>query len=85
MYSNNSFKPFLFADYAYGYQYLLGFEESNASAHLADVGLGLKISHRSGFDGTVQFAFPVLSELDVAGENPEYDSMLITFDFQYVF
>ncbi|PKF60323.1 hemolysin activator protein, HlyB family [Psychromonas sp. psych-6C06] len=85
---DNAFKPFVFADYAYGYQYLLGYQidnATNASAHLADVGLGLKISHQSGFDGTIQLGFPVLSELKVAGEDPEHDSMLVTFDFQYVF
>ncbi|PKG37373.1 ShlB/FhaC/HecB family hemolysin secretion/activation protein [Psychromonas sp. Urea-02u-13] len=82
---SNSFKPFVFFDYAYGYQHLLDLQNTYATAHLADVGLGLKVSHRSGFDGTVQLAFPILSELEVAGEDSDYDSMLITFDFQYVF
>ncbi|MCP5078630.1 MAG: ShlB/FhaC/HecB family hemolysin secretion/activation protein [Psychromonas sp.] len=82
---DNSFKPFLFTDYAYGYQYVLDSQEDDATAHLADVGLGLKVSHNSGFNGTVQLAFPVLSELKQTGEDPDYDTMLITFDLQYVF
>lgn len=81
----NAFKPFLFADYAYGYQYVLGLKSENATAHLADVGVGFKVSHQSGFNGTVQLAFPILSELTSAGEDPDHDSMLITFDFQYSF
>lgn len=81
----NVFKPFVFADYAYGYQYLLGTGEDHATAHLADIGFGLQISHNSGFNGTLQLAFPVLSELNIAGEDPEYDSMHLTFDFQYSF
>jgi hemolysin activation/secretion protein len=80
-----SFKPFVFIDYAYGYQHLLGIQEEYATAQLADVGLGLQISHRSGFNGNIQLALPVLSELKIAGEDPTYDSMRLTFDFQYAF
>jgi hemolysin activation/secretion protein len=80
-----SFKPFVFVDYAYGYQHLLGIQEEYATAQLADVGLGLQISHRSGFNGNIQLALPVLSELKIAGEDPTYDSMRLTFDFQYAF
>lgn len=82
---NNSFKPFLFADYAYGYQYLLLADESHATAHLADVGVGIQISHSSGVKGNIQLGFPVLNELDIVGEDPEYDSMRLNFDFQYAF
>jgi hemolysin activation/secretion protein len=82
---SNVFKPFVFADYAYGYQYLLGNGEDHATANLADLGFGLQISHNSGFNGTMQFAFPILSELNIEGEDPEYDSMRLTFDFQYSF
>ena len=79
------FKPFVFADYAYGYQHLLDIQEEYATAQLADLGVGLQISHRSGFNGNIQLAFPVMSELKIAGEDPEYDSVRVTFDFQYVF
>jgi len=79
------FKPFMFVDYAYGYQHLLGNEEEYATAQLADVGMGLQVSHRSGFNGNIQLAFPVLSELKIAGEDPDYDSVRVTFDFQYAF
>jgi hemolysin activation/secretion protein len=82
---SNTIKPFVFADYAFGYQYLLTGDESHATANLADLGLGLKLSHRSGFNGTMQMAFPVLSQLEGSGEDSEYDSMRITFDFQYTF
>jgi len=79
------FKPFVFADYAYGYQHLLGVQEEYATAQLADVGLGLQVLHQSGFNGNIQLGFPVLSELKNAGEDLTYDSMRITFDFQYAF
>jgi hemolysin activation/secretion protein len=82
---NEIFKPFVFTDYAFGYQHLLDLKEEYATAQLADIGVGLQISHRSGFNGNIQLGFPVLSELKIAGEDPEHDSMRITFDFQYVF
>ncbi|WP_197061206.1 ShlB/FhaC/HecB family hemolysin secretion/activation protein [Colwellia psychrerythraea] len=82
---NEVFKPFVFVDYAYGYQHLLDIQEEYATAQLADVGIGFQVSHRSGFNGNIQLAFPVLSELNVAGEDPEYDSLRLTFDFQYAF
>lgn len=82
---NEVFKPFVFVDYAYGYQHLLDIKEKYATAQLADVGMGFQVSHRSGFNGNIQLAFPILSELKVAGEDPEYDSVRLTFDFQYVF
>jgi hemolysin activation/secretion protein len=82
---NEIFKPFIFTDYAFGYQHLLDLKEEYATAQLADIGVGLQISHRSGFNGNIQLGFPVLSELKIAGEDPEHDSMRITFDFQYVF
>jgi hemolysin activation/secretion protein len=82
---DNAFKPFIFADYAFGYQHVLDFGSSDATANLADLGIGLKMSHSSGFSGTAQLAFPVLSELKDAGEEPDHDSMVLTFDFQYAF
>ena len=82
---NEVFKPFVFVDYAYGYQHLLDIKEEYATAQLADIGMGLQVSHRSGFNGNIQLAFPILSELKVAGEDSEYDSVRLTFDFQYVF
>jgi hemolysin activation/secretion protein len=81
----DTFKPFVFVDYAYGYQYVLGLENDYATAQLADVGMGLQVSHHTGFNGNIQLAFPVLSELKVAGEDPDYDSVRLTFDFQYAF
>ena len=82
---NEVFKPFVFVDYAYGYQHLLDIKEEYATAQLADIGMGLQVSHRSGFNGNIQLAFPILSELKVAGEDSEHDSVRLTFDFQYVF
>ncbi len=82
---NEVFKPFVFTDYAFGYQHLLDLKEEYATAQLADIGVGLQISHRSGFNGNIQLGFPVLSELKIAGEDPEHDSMRVTFDFQYAF
>lgn len=80
---HDTIKPFVFADYAFGYQHLLGSEASSATAHLADFGLGLQFSHSSGMSGNLQFGFPILSKIKVAGEDPEYDSMRMTFDLQY--
>lgn len=84
---NSVFKPFVFVDYAFGYQHLLSFDEEReeATAHLADVGIGLQIAHKSGFNGNIQLAVPVVNELDIAGEDPEHDSVRLTFDFQYAF
>lgn len=82
---SNMFKPFIFSDVALGNQYLLDDDEDNTLALLADVGVGMKISHRSGFNGTVQLAVPVVSKLQFSGEDSDHDSMLITFDFQYGF
>jgi hemolysin activation/secretion protein len=81
----NVFRPFIFVGYGFGYRYSLLDDEPDATAHIADVGLGLQIAHRSGFSGTLQLAFPVLSELDILTEDPEYDSALLTFNFQYSF
>ena len=82
---SDMFKPFVFVDYAYGYQHLLGLDEKSATAQLADLGVGFQVSHRSGFNGNILLAFPIVSELTIAGEDPEYDSVRLTFDFQYVF
>lgn len=82
---SNTFKPFVFVDYAFGQQHILSGDEDSATAHLGDIGLGLQISHQSGMSGNIQLAFPVLSELDGTGEDPSHDSMLLTFDFQYPF
>ena len=82
---NEVFKPFVFVDYAFGYQHLLDIQEEYATAQLADIGMGFQISHRSGFNGNIQLAVPILSELKVAGEDAEYDSVRLIFDFQYVF
>ncbi len=79
------FKPFVFADYGFAYRYSLLEGEPNSTANLADVGLGLQIAHNSGFSGTLQLAFPVMSELKIITEEPEYDSALLTFNFQYSF
>ena len=81
----NVFKPFVFFDYGFAYRYSLQEGEANATANLADVGLGLQIAHNSGFSGTIQLAFPVLSELKIVTEEPEYDSALVTFNIQYSF
>jgi len=81
----NAIRPFLFADYAYGYQYSLNPLEDDATAHIADIGLGLQVSHRSGLSGNFQLAFPVLSELENAGEDPDYDSFRLNVDIQYAF
>ena len=84
----NVFKPFVFADYAFGYQHLLGQQEGEpeyATAQLADIGFGVKVAHNSGFNGNMQLAFPVLSELKMAGEDPTHDSLRLTFNFQYAF
>lgn len=81
----NVFRPFVFASYGFGYRYSLLDDEPDATAHIADVGLGLQLAHRSGFSGTLQLAFPVLTELDILTEEPEYDSALLTFNFQYSF
>ncbi|MDA7746358.1 hypothetical protein N8878_03395 [Psychromonas sp.] len=83
----DTFKPFIFADYAYGYQYLLFNEagQEHATAHLADVGIGLQISHQSGIRGNIQLGFPILNELNIVGSDPEYDSMRLNFDLQYAF
>ena len=81
----NVFKPFVFVDYGFAYRYSLQEGEPNATANLADVGFGLQIAHYSGVSGTLQLAFPVMSELKIVGEEPEYDSALLTFNFQYSF
>ena len=81
----NVFKPFIFFDYGFAYRYSLQEGEANATANLADVGLGLQIAHNSGLSGTIQLAFPVLSELKIVTEEPEYDSALVTFNIQYSF
>ncbi len=81
----NVFKPFVFVDYGFAYRYSLQENEPNATANLADVGLGLQIAHNSGLSGTLQVAFPVMSELKIVTEEPEYDSVLVTFNFQYSF
>lgn len=81
----NVFKPFVFADYGFAYRYSLLEGEANSTANLADIGLGLQIAHNSGFSGTLQLAFPVVSELKILTEEPEYDSALLTFNFQYSF
>lgn len=82
---NNVFKPFVFIDYGFGYRYSLQEGEPNATAQLADIGLGVQISHNSGLSGTIQVAFPLMSDLDIIGEEPEYDSTLLTFNIQYSF
>jgi len=81
----NVLKPFIFIDYGFAYRYALQEGEPNATANLADVGLGLQIAHNSGFSGTLQIAFPVVSELKIVTEEPEYDSALLTFNLQYSF
>ncbi|TYK64480.1 ShlB/FhaC/HecB family hemolysin secretion/activation protein [Colwellia echini] len=82
---NNVFKPFVFLDYGFGYRYALQEGEPNATANLADIGLGVQISHNSGLSGTVQVAFPVMSNLKIIGEEPEYDSALLSFNIQFSF
>ena len=81
----NVFKPIIFFDYGFAYRYSLQEGEANATANLADVGLGLQIANNSGLSGTIQLAFPVLSELKIVTEEPEYDSALVTFNIQYSF
>lgn len=81
----NVFKPFMFVDYGFAYRYSLQEGEADATANLADVGVGLQISHSSGLSGTLQVAFPVMSELKIVTDEPEYDSMLLTFNVQYSF
>jgi len=78
-------KPFVFFDYAYGYQHLLADESDHATAQLADIGIGFQLAHQGGFNGNIQLGFPIISELKIAGEDPDYDSVRLTFNFQYTF
>lgn len=82
---SNVFKPILFVDYAYGHRYTLTAGDEDATAHLADVGLGIQITNISGVSSNIQVAFPVLSQLELETTEPEYDSVRLNFDFQYSF
>ncbi len=78
------FKPFMFADYAYGKQRPV-IDEDDLSGKLSDVGVGLQFAHGAALKGNIQFAFPLESSFSRADIAPEEKEMRILFDIQYGF
>lgn len=76
-------QPFVFADYAYGQQYILFEGVNDVTGQFADVGFGLKFAYTADFHGNLQFAFPVSQKVDSIDGIGEEEGMRVVFDFQY--
>ncbi len=77
-------QPFLFADTSYGIKKALD-SPDDATATLADVGVGLRFSYRNDFKGNLQLAFPVNNKFTHSDITEIDDGMKVVFDFQYSF
>jgi hemolysin activation/secretion protein len=78
-------KPFLFVDYAYGIQHSLNAGEADATASLADAGLGLQFAYTNKFSGDLMVAFPISHKIKGTTVTPITDKYRVVFDFQYRF
>ncbi len=77
-------KPFVFADLAYGMQHTLQPGESDPTAQVFDLGIGLQFSSGK-FSGNLMAAFPVDEKFKNISQQPNVDSSRLVFDFQYSF
>ena len=78
-------KPFLFADFAYGVQHTLVNGDPDATATLADAGVGLQFAYGNNFSGNLMAAFPITRNIEGTAVTPEKNHYRIVFDFQYSF
>lgn len=89
LFSDTSFKdmakPFVFFDYAYGYQHSITSNAPDVTGQLADVGLGLQIAYKNKFNGNLQFAFPIAEKFSDTDIEIEDKGVRVVFDFQYKF
>ncbi len=78
-------QPFFFVDGAYGVKKALLNTAQDSEGRFYDAGLGIRFSYRNRFQGNLQLAFPLRSQLsDETLELPD-DNVRLVFDFQYSF
>ena len=82
---NKIIQPFLFADIAYGRSYALINTEPDSTATLTSAGFGLKFSYKGYLNSTLQFAYPIESELSDADLDSDDDDVKIIFEIDYRF
>lgn len=81
----NVAQPFFFADASYGVKKSLLATAEDSSGTFYDIGLGVRFFYKNDFQGNLQVAFPVKSDLsDEDLEKPDSSPRLV-FDFQYSF
>ena len=78
-------QPFLFADLSYGKAYSLVDTEKDSTATLSDVGFGFKFSYKGTLNSSLQFAFPVQSDLSPADPKSVDDNVKVVFEIDYRF
>ncbi|VAW69944.1 hypothetical protein MNBD_GAMMA10-3293 [hydrothermal vent metagenome] len=78
-------QPFFFIDAAYGVQKALLNTAENSEGRFYDAGLGVRFSYRNQFQGNLQLAFPLSSQLSDEALEPPDDNVRLVFDFQYSF
>jgi len=78
-------QPFFFIDAAYGVQKALLNTAQDSEGRFYDAGLGVRFSYRNQFQGNLQLAFPLSSQLSDETLEPPDDNVRLVFDFQYSF
>ncbi len=81
----NIAQPFLFADIAYGKAYSLDLAQQNSTSTLSSIGFGFKFSYRGSLNSSLQFAFPLQSNISPNDLSPKDDNVKIVFDVDYRF
>jgi hemolysin activation/secretion protein len=82
----NMIQPFVFVDYGYGVAHPFVAGTDKSEAHLANVGVGLKLTYRNNFRGNFVAATPVYAKNSTLDEGIEPgDGARLYFDFQYGF
>ena len=79
-------KPFVFFDYGYGKQYEISSGKKDPTGQLADIGIGLQLSHGYKFSGNLQLSYKILEQFtDNINQQAKADNMRLLFDMQYSF
>lgn len=82
----NMLQPFVFIDYSYGVAHPFVDGTDKSEAHLANIGLGLKLTYKNNFRGNLVAATPVYADNSALAEGDEPgDGARLYFDFQYGF
>jgi len=78
-------QPFLFADIAYGKAYSLDTTLKDTTSTLSSIGFGFKFSYRGNLNSSLQFAFPMQSNISPIDISDKDNNMKVVFDVDYRF